>query len=110
MRILSYLFAFAAIAGQAASPQEAPFCATVLQSAQTEFSNSGVLKNSEGFVYIDLDDDSVHKLVALIEKKGFVEPPYFGNADLVGAHISVVYPDEMEKYHIDEIQECGEVI
>ncbi|MGD0665506.1 MAG: hypothetical protein ABSA17_07285 [Rhabdochlamydiaceae bacterium] len=82
----------------------------VLTHVQSELSLSGVLESSGRFVYVKVDDDYVHKLVAIIEKEGFVEPPYFGSSDLVGAHISVIYPDEVQMYGIGEIEERGKVI
>lgn len=70
---------------------------------------SGILRNSDGFVYVDLDDAYIHQLVTFIEQEGFQEPPYFGK-DLVGAHITVIYPNEIEKYGIETIQETGRTI
>lgn len=61
-------------------------------------------------MYVDLDDAYIHKLVTFIQDKGFEEPPYFGNGNLVGAHISVIYPSELEKGEIEKIQEFGEEI
>lgn len=69
-----------------------------------------MLKSSDGFVYIDLDDEYVHKLTPFIQQEGFQEPPYFEEAGLVGAHITVIYPEEVIKYGIKEIEECGENI
>jgi hypothetical protein len=91
------------------STQEVLDSPIVLNYAHNELPNWGVLKNIEGFVYIDLDDDYIHKLIAFIKDDGFEEPPYFG-AGLVGAHITVIYPEEITKYGIEEIQECGEII
>lgn len=68
----------------------------------------GELKISNGFVYVDIDDSYIYKLIPLIEEDGFQCPPYFGSKDLVGAHITVIYPHEMKG--IDYIQECGETI
>jgi len=67
----------------------------------------GVLKeNADGFVYLDVDDDFIHELVHFIEPDGFVEPPYFGKTELVGAHISVMYVGEER---MGNIAECGQV-
>jgi hypothetical protein len=78
--------------------------------AQNHLPHEGTLKSSGGFVYVDVDDDYIHKLVPMIQEYGFEEPPYFGNAGLVGAHITVIYPDEIKNHKISEIQEYGESI
>lgn len=90
--------------------QQAPACPQILDTIQTSLPHSGVLKESAGFVYVDLDDAYIHKLVTFIQEDGFEEPPYFGSPDLVGAHISVIYSSETKKYGIGEIQECGKTI
>ena len=82
----------------------------VLSSIQNELPHHGILKKTGRFVYVDVDDEYIHKLITFIENDGFEKPPYFGNSELVGAHITVIYSDEVEKYGIDEIQECGEKI
>ncbi|HSW87395.1 MAG TPA: hypothetical protein VLG49_07865 [Rhabdochlamydiaceae bacterium] len=89
------------------SAQEIPSCQSVLHYIQSELPQCGILKNREGFVYVDLDDAYIHQLVTFIQDEGFEEPSYFGNENLVGAHISVIYPNEMNK---DKIEEYGEMI
>lgn len=90
--------------------QETTSCSTILEYIQKSLPHCGVLKNSGGFVYVDLDDEYIHKLVTFIQKDGFEEPPYFGSAELVGAHISVMYAEEVKKYGVEDIQEYGETI
>ncbi|HSX26391.1 MAG TPA: hypothetical protein VLE89_05225 [Chlamydiales bacterium] len=82
----------------------------VLDYSKIQLPHTGVLKTNGQFVYVDLDDDYIHKLVPLIEEEGFEEPPYFGSPGLVGAHISVIYDEEMELYSLPPIQELGETI
>jgi hypothetical protein len=65
---------------------------------------------SKDFVYVDVDDAYIHKLIRFIEKDGFKEPPYFESPRLGGAHISVMYKNETKEYGIKDLQECGEVI
>lgn len=88
----------------------APSCPVILSYIEQNLPHHGTLRSSNGFVYIDLDDEYVHKLITFIQQDGFQEPPYFGDASLVGAHITVIYPDETTKYGIKEMEECGEVI
>lgn len=89
---------------------EAPCCEKILSFTQNQLAATGTLKSSNGFVYVDVDDDYIHKLIKFIQPYGFEEPPYFGNPGLVGAHITVIYPDEAEKYALGELKECGETI
>ncbi len=115
--MLSYLFIFFVFLGsvqvnaEVTPQQQTSFCPTgFLNYIQTHLPNYGVLKESAGFVYVDVDDEFIHQLVTFIQEDGFEEPPYFGNADLIGAHITVMYPDEVKNYGIGEIQEAGEII
>ena len=107
---LRYLFFILMTVFNSCAAYEAPSCPMILNYIQENLPNCGVLKNSGGFVYVDVDDEYIHKLVTFIQKDGFKEPPYFGNSDLVGAHITVIYPDEIKKYGVERIQECGEII
>jgi len=110
MGLLKYLLIPLLLNCQSFTTQEAPACELILEYIQRQLPHCGVLKNSEGFVYVNVDDEYVHKLVSFIKDEGFEEPPYFGDAGLVGAHITVIYPDEVKKYGIKEIQECGKTI
>lgn len=87
--------------------QEPPSCSPILDYIHENLSCHGTLENSDGFVYVDVDDRYIRELIKFIKKEGFEEPPYFGRSDLVGAHITVVYPEEMKKYNVQCIEECG---
>jgi hypothetical protein len=108
MHLLRYLCVALMLIGYGCIAQEAP--STILNYIQNQLPHCGILKKTEGFVYVDVDDEYIHRLITFIQEEGFEEPPYFGNADLVGAHISVMYGDEVKKYGIKEMQECGETI
>lgn len=90
--------------------QEAPAQSEVLEYAKTHLTNSGTLQFSSGFAYVEVDDEYIFSLLPFIEKVGFIAPPYFGREDLVGAHVTVIYPHEVIEYGIQEIPECGQVI
>ena len=85
--------------------QETTSCHQILTYIENHLPLSGVLKKSGDFVYLDLDDEYVHKLIPFIENDGFQAPPYFGRPDLVGAHITVLYSPQVQKYEIDELGE-----
>jgi hypothetical protein len=90
--------------------QEAPSSFAILNYIRENLPQSGVLKISDGLIYVAVDEGYIHKLVGFIQKDGFEEPPYFGNSGLVGAHITVVTPDECKAYGIGTVQECGKMI
>lgn len=85
-------------------------CPKLMDFVQTQLPHHGIIKHSKGFVFVDVDDAYIHQLIPFIQEEGFVEPPYFGNADLVGAHITIIYPEEVKAYGIEAIEEEGEVI
>lgn len=69
----------------------------------------GILEmDDRGFVYVDVDDDYILRLVQFIKGEGFEEPPYFDAAGLHGAHITVMRPGELK---CDEkIKEAGQTV
>ncbi len=69
----------------------------VLAYAQENLPKEGTLiVKSDGFGYIDVDDDYIHQLFPLLglEEEGFIKPPYFRTPEPIGAHISVFYVAE----------------
>jgi hypothetical protein len=82
----------------------------IMEHVNYQLPPSGILREHKGFVYVDLDDDYIHDVVKFIQDEGFQKPPYFGKADLVGAHISVMFPSELKKHNITKIDECGQRI
>lgn len=105
-----YIFLMALFATSVAQEIPAPSCPMILNYTDKNLPHHGILKNSNGFVYVDLDDEYIHKLITFIQQDGFEEPPYFGDPGLVGAHITVMYPEEATKYGVKEIRECGEMV
>ncbi len=99
------LFLFNPAAG-AASP-----CKEALVYAEKNLSKIGRLEvNEEGYVYVNIEDHYIHDLIAFIEDQGFEKPPYFENSSLVGAHITVIYPEEATTYHLYQLSERGKSI
>ena len=82
MRCLGYIQLFLVTIFATAFAQEvpAPSCPEILHYIEKELPHHGTLRNSDGFVYVDLDDDYVHKLITFIQQDGFQEPPYFEDA------------------------------
>jgi hypothetical protein len=110
VKLVKYLFLFLCLATCACSAQETLASPTILSFAQNQLPHWGILKQSEGFVYVKVDDAYIHKLITFIQKEGFREPPYFVPPRGSGAHITVIYPREAAQYGVGEIQECAERI
>ena len=110
MSYVRYFILFLIVLFASCNIQNTSPCSKILKYAEAHLPHCGVLKSSSGFVYVDVDDEYIHKLASFIQQEGFEEPPYFGNADLVGAHITVIYPDELKNLSMREIQECGKMV
>lgn len=89
---------------------EASPCEEILEYIENRLPQEGVLKSSEDFVYVALDNAYIHELISFIQKEGFEEPPYFSGAYDVGAHISVIYPRELAGREPLKIGELGKEI
>ncbi len=86
--------------------RETVSCPEFLQDVAQNLPLSGTLKQEQnGFTYVDLDDRYIHELIQILPIDGFEKPPYFGPG-LIGAHITVVMPDEW--INIPEIEECDQ--
>jgi len=80
-------------------------CPEFLEDVRCNFPLSGILKQEpDGFTYVDLDDRYIHELIEQLPRKGFVEPDYFGPG-LIGAHITVIMPEEWTS--VQKVEECG---
>jgi hypothetical protein len=70
----------------------------LIRIAQTEIPHSGVLLQTEnGYTYLKVSDDFIHRLHPLIKETSIVKPDYFSEGTATGAHISVVYQNEIER-------------
>src|SRR5690242_11688038 len=52
--------------------------------------------SKNNLVYLDIDDDYIHKLYPLLQDHQIKVPDYFG-LESVGAHITAIYPEEGKK-------------
>lgn len=46
-------------------------------------------------VYLDIDDDYIHQLFPYLKNQSIIKPDYFGEKS-IGAHITVIYPEEQK--------------
>ncbi len=71
-------------------------------SRKSKINFRGILKQkSDGFLYLDINNNLLNGLYKMIDENGVEKPD-----SNVGAHISVMYADEIEK--IKDIKEIGE--
>jgi hypothetical protein len=67
----------------------------VIAYAKNHLPHQGQLvQQSDGYAYIKVDDEYIHKLYPMLKAQGFHKPPYFRKTDAPGAHISLAYEDE----------------
>ncbi len=80
---------------------------TLLEYAKNKLSLQGVLKqdDSGSYCYLKIQDNFIFELFPLIKEPGLSIPDYFPPRYDTGAHISVIYPEEMppEKININEL-------
>lgn len=76
--------------------------------AKTQLENKGVLQctQKEPYCYLKIDNDFIHQLYPLLPKMKVSIPNYFNFPGAVGAHISVIYNEEMQQELL--INELGE--
>lgn len=69
----------------------------------------GVLqRNSQGMIFLDIDNRFVSTLMPYLKGSGLVQPPYFKLAYIPdGAHTPVIPAREMAFQYLDEIEEIG---
>lgn len=67
-----------------------------LMEIALSFSQFGYLSRSkDNLIYLNIDDDYIHRLFPLLkETNEQINKPAYFSEKLVGAHISVIYPEE----------------
>lgn len=106
-----FLFVFLLLASEVNCYQiQTRFPSTVeeraLSIAQHELPHTGTLTQiGDGYVYVKVSNDYVHRLFPLIEQPGFDKPSSITRQTKVGAHISVFYENEAKQ--IGPISEVG---
>lgn len=67
----------------------------IIRYADEHLSQEGILiQQADGYAYLKVNDDYIHKLFPILNVKGFTKPPYFRRPDAPGAHISIIYENE----------------
>lgn len=80
-------------------------CKTALNKAGT-LKTEGLLEQSDDYCYLKIDDDYIHLIHPILSAHYDVDKPdYFRLPEDVGAHISVIYPEEnvtLNREHIGQ--------
>lgn len=77
---------------------------TILKKA-SHFKMSGSLEKSKNnLIYVNIDDCYIHELYPLLKDETILKPDYFGKGK-IGAHVTVIYPEEVSKVDLNEIGE-----
>lgn len=109
MKPTSWIVFICLLFSRIASAEISSDCKEMIEYIQHHLPTSGTLySSSNGFVYVKVDDDYIHKCCALIQEEGFAPPPYFGQRYDSGAHISLIYPEEWGNREPFLMAEVGE--
>lgn len=78
------------------------------QAVQIE--HKGVLKQKDnGYLYVEVSREFISQILPLIEAPGKIVPPsHYTSKKGIGAHISVIYENELIDNEIWEIKELGQ--
>lgn len=60
--------------------------------------------SQNGLVYLEVDNHFIHQLFPLLNNKTIQKPDYFGPSG-IGAHITVMYPEEGKKVKAEKLGE-----
>jgi len=75
-----------------------------------QFEQKGILKQKDnGYLYVEVSNDFIAETLPLIVAQGKLVPPrHFASKKGIGAHISVIYENELIQNEIWEIAELGQ--
>ncbi len=77
----------------------------IVTYAISHFALQGTLTQAnEGYLYLKIDDHFITSLFPLLNTKQKQLPPYFSDPYNIGAHISVIYQDELSTpFEVNEL-------
>lgn len=64
--------------------------------------NGKLLKSNNNLIYLDIVDAYIHQLFPLLKDQQIKKPNYFATGS-VGAHITVIYPEENKKINAEDL-------
>jgi len=78
---------------------------SIVAWAKEHLPQTGILEVSDGFVYLKVDDRYIHELFPMLHRDRYEKPPYFRRPTAAGAHISVLYLQDIGSHR--SIPELG---
>jgi hypothetical protein len=74
-----------------------------------QYEQKGILKQKDnGYLYVEVSNDFIDETLPIIEAPGKIVPPrHYTSKKGIGAHISVIYENELILNEIWEIKELG---
>ncbi|STX51835.1 Uncharacterised protein [Legionella busanensis] len=88
------------------TPIITPLKTPKLMEIAAELPLQGTLAMSTNkLVYLDIDNDYIYRLYPLLDLPLIKKPDYF-NSGGIGAHISIIYPEEHESLIINQLGNC----
>jgi hypothetical protein len=74
----------------------------LLDAASCLPSTGKLALSGNGLIYLDIDDKYIHQLLPLLQNQQIKKPDYFFEGG-VGAHISVIYPEENKQFNQENL-------
>lgn len=75
----------------------------LLDTAQLLSKKGQTLKTENNLFCLKIDDAYIHQLFPLLNDEKIKKPSYFGE-NAIGAHITIIYPEEDQKISADDLQ------
>ncbi|HBY55981.1 MAG TPA: hypothetical protein DEG23_04115 [Coxiellaceae bacterium] len=81
-------------------------CEYAIITASLHLAQNGKLMISDNnLVYLNIDDEYIHRLFPLLQNQQIKKPDYFTDEKPVGAHITAIYPEENRKIRKEELDQ-----
>lgn len=90
---------------------------SLIEKAITFNPRGKLVTTNENYSYLNIDDCYIHQLFPFLQIENIQKPDYFGD-DGIGAHISVIYPEEntiidseeVDREHFFQIKKLVEAV
>lgn len=65
--------------------------------------NTGIVIQQNEYSFLKIKDEYIHELYKLLDNTKAQKPDYFSKPEMIGAHITIAYPEENITLHTDDI-------
>jgi len=76
----------------------------IIENAQRLSSTGSTQKTENNLFFLNIDDTYIHQLHPLLKDERINKPDYFGEKS-VGAHITIIYPEESKIINVHDLQQ-----